>query len=98
MMLAYSLFKRAVPILVDRIAAEPEALTEAVRAVAGVRKVRRVRSRWAGSEPVVDVIIAVDAHLSTAAAHAVADTIETVLRQQFAIADVTVHIEPDVGR
>ena len=95
MVLAYSLFRRAVPILVDRIAEEPEALIEAVRAVVGVRKVRRVRSRWAGSEPVVDVIITVDPHLPTDAAHAVADRVETVLRQQFAIEDATVHIEPD---
>lgn len=95
MVLAFGLFKRAVPILVDRIAEEPEALAEAVRAVVGVRKVRRIRSRGAGSEPAVDVVITVDAHLPTAEAHAVADTIETVLRQQFAIEDVTVHIEPD---
>lgn len=95
MVLAYSLFKRAVPILVDRIAEEPEALTEAVRAVVGVKKVRRVRSRWAGSEPAVDVVITVDARLPTAEAHAVANAVETVLRQQFAIEDVTVHIEPD---
>jgi cation diffusion facilitator family transporter len=95
MVLAFGLFKRAVPILVDRIAEEPEALADAVRAVTGVRKVRRVRSRWAGSESAVDVVVTVDAHLSTAEAHAVADTIETVLHRQFAIADVTVHIEPD---
>ncbi len=93
--LAYGLFKRAIPVLVDSIAAEPEALTDTVRRVAGVRKVHRIRSRWIGSTPSVDVVIAVDPALSTVQAHTIADTIENVLSQQFGMDDVTIHIEPD---
>ena len=92
--LAYGLFKRAIPVLVDRMAAEPEMLGEAVQSVAGVRQVRRVRSRWVGDSPSVDVVIAVDPQLSTAEAHAIADAIEAVLQQRYAMDDVTVHIEP----
>ena len=92
--LAYGLFKRAVPALVDRIAEEPEALTEAVRSVPGVRQVRRVRSRLAGTSPAVDVVIAVDPQLATIEAHTIADAIEALLHQRYAMEDVTVHIEP----
>lgn len=92
--LAYDLFKRVIPVLVDRIAAEPEVLAEVVHAVPGVQTVRRVRSRWIGSMPAVDVVVTVDAGLSTIAAHAIADAIETTLQKKFSIEDVTVHIEP----
>ncbi len=92
--LAYGLFKRAIPVLVDRIAEEPEALTEAVRSVPRVRQVRRVRSRWVGSSPAVDVVIAVDPQLATIEAHTIADAIEALLRKQYDMEDVTVHIEP----
>jgi cation diffusion facilitator family transporter len=95
--LAYGLFKRAVPILVDRMAEAPEALITVIRAVPGVRRVRRIRSRWVGSAPAVDVIVTVDAHLSTLQAHAIADAIETILAQQFGMHDVTVHIEPETA-
>lgn len=95
LLLAYDLFKRVVPVLVDRIAEAPETLSQAIRAVPGVRRVRRIRSRWIGSAPAVDVIITVDAHLSTHAAHAIADAIERTLAGQFAMQDVTVHIEPE---
>jgi cation diffusion facilitator family transporter len=93
--LAYGLFKRVVPVLVDRIAADPEILAEAVHAVPGVRQVRRIRSRWTGSTPTVDVIVTVDAGLSTVESHTIATAIETILQTRFAAEDVTVHIEPD---
>lgn len=92
--LAYGLFRRAIPVLVDRMAEAPEALTEAVRSVPGVRQVRRIRSRWVGNAPSVDVVIAVDAQLSTVEAHAIADTIEALLKQRHEMEDVTIHIEP----
>jgi cation diffusion facilitator family transporter len=93
--LAYDLFRRVIPVLVDRIAAEPEVVAEVVHAVPGVHTVRRIRSRWIGSMPAVDVVVTVDAGLSTIAAHAIADAIETTLQKKLSIEDVTVHIEPD---
>ena len=92
--LAYGLFRRAIPVLVDHIATEPEALTESVRSIPGVRQVRRVRSRGLGASPSVDMVIAVDPHLSTMEAHAIADAIEAKLLKQYAIEDITIHIEP----
>ncbi|TDI34489.1 MAG: cation transporter [Acidobacteria bacterium] len=95
MYLAYGLFRRAIPVLVDTISHEPEEIVEILRDVDGVRKVRRVRSRWVGSKPAVDVVIAVAPELPTSEAHEVADAIEQVLLEKFSMDDVTVHIEPD---
>lgn len=93
--LAYGLFQRAVPILVDEIATDPGALSDSVAGVDGVRAVRRVRSRGAGSASSVDVVVAVDPSLSTVASHRVADEIERRLRHEFSVDDVSVHVEPD---
>ena len=42
--LAFGLFRRAIPILVDQSAADPDEVREAVATVSGVRSTRRVRS------------------------------------------------------
>jgi cation diffusion facilitator family transporter len=93
--LSYGLFRRAIPVLVDGISHEPEEIAGALRRLDGVRSVRRVRSRWAGSNPAVDVVITVAPELSTSRAHDVADEIEKVLLEKFEIDDVTVHVEPE---
>ncbi len=93
--LSFRLFQRAIPVLVDRIAADPDALRAAVESVPGVRAIHRVRSRGGGAAPAVDVIVAVAPDLSAVESHAIADTIEEVLRREFAVDDVTVHVEPE---
>jgi cation diffusion facilitator family transporter len=93
--LAYGLFRRAIPVLVDRSIASAEELSEIAGGVPGVRGTRRVRSRLSGSGPAIDLVVSVDPALSTESSHAIADEIERVLREKFSILDVTVHIEPD---
>lgn len=95
MVLAYGLFKRAIPVLVDSISHEPEEIASVLRPLDGVRQVRRVRSRGSGAMSAVDIVVTVPPELSTVEAHEVADEIERVLLVRFAIEDVTVHIEPD---
>ena len=73
----------------------PEDIADALSVLGGVRQVRRVRSRWAGSQPAVDVVITVAPELPTNEAHEVADAIEALLLEKFEVEDVTVHIEPD---
>ena len=92
--LAFGLFQRAIPVLVERSIANPDALSSAASAVDGVRETRRVRSREGGSGPAIDLIVSVDPKLSTADSHAIADEIERVISEKFAVEDVTVHIEP----
>ncbi|MDX1481584.1 MAG: cation diffusion facilitator family transporter [Woeseiaceae bacterium] len=97
--LAFGLFRDALPALVDEYAIAPEKLTAVVREVPGVQSVRRVRSRWIGSERLVDVVVTVQAALSTVESHRIADAIEEALESEFDVTDVTVHVEPHrVGR
>lgn len=92
--LAFGLFRRAVPVLVDEIAIEPEALTAAVGEVPGVIDVPRVRSRWIGPARAVDVIVTVDPSLPTVQSHEIADAVEDLLERRFDVHDITVHVEP----
>ena len=94
MYLAYILFKRAVPVLVDESAIDPQQLSRVVSGVPGVAKVYRVRSRWMGSARAVDMIISVDPTLSTEESHAIADEIESIIEQQFDVSDISIHVEP----
>ncbi len=68
--LAFTLFRRALPALTDMSSIDSEALIATAEAVTGAGTIRRVRSRWIGSERAVDMIISVDAHLPIAQAHA----------------------------
>lgn len=92
--LSYGLFRRAIPVLVDRVALDADEVTRVVSDVDGVREVRRTRSRWIGTRPSVDVVVAVDAQLDTVAAHAIADAIEHAIEDSFGARDTTVHVEP----
>lgn len=92
--LAYGLFQRAIPILVDESAAPPEDLAAVVSNVAGVRQTRRIRSRM-GPSASADVVVSVDPEISASAAHEIADEIERAIRERFPIRDVSVHIEPE---
>lgn len=92
--LAFGLFKNAVPVLVDEYALEPEPVAAAVARVPGVIEVRRVRSRWIGSERAVDLIVSVKPTLPTDASHAIANAVEDLLEREFQVDDSTVHVEP----
>src|SRR5210317_1007811 len=92
--LAFGLFKKTLPVLLDERSIETEALRSAVLGVHGVRALRRVRSRWVGSARAVDLIIEVDAQLPTEVAHEIADQIEAILADQFDIHDFSIHVEP----
>ncbi len=95
--LAWDLFQRAVPVLVDRSRLDPEALRAAVHEVAGVRGADRVRSRGTPHDTRVDVVVRVDGALSTRESHEIADRVERLLSERFAVEEVTVHVEPDAG-
>lgn len=92
--LAYGLFKRTLPSLLDERAIAAEALRAATLRVDGVRAVRQARSRWLGSSCAVDLVIEVDPQLPTADAHDIADRLEALLAQEFQVKDISIHIEP----
>lgn len=95
--LAFGLFRRAIPVLVDQSAADPDELRAIVNTVPGVRSTRRVRSRGRGSEGRMDVVVTVDPGLSTEDSHRIADEVERALAERFASSDITVHVEPHTG-
>ena len=92
--LAFSLFKKAKPILVDEFALDPELLTHTIANVEGVQQVNRVRSRWIGSDMAVDVVISVDPNLSTDESHKIATEIESLIEDKFSVLDISIHVEP----
>jgi len=92
--LAFKLFQRAAPILVDEFALDPEVLTASIEEVSGILEVRRVRSRWIGSEKAVDLVIAVDSGLSIEESHHIATEVELHLEREFGVEDISIHVEP----
>ncbi len=94
LLLAWGLFQRAVPVLTDRSAADPDAIRSALRDVPGVQEVRRVRSKQTGHGPSMDVVVAVAPQLPTRESHAIADRVEARLLARFGSRDVAVHVEP----
>ena len=93
--LAYRLFRRAIPVLIDEYAIDPVELSNIIKTVSGVKKVYRVRSRWIGKTRAIDLIISVDSTLSTEESHAIADTIESLIENHFGETDISIHVEPE---
>jgi cation diffusion facilitator family transporter len=92
--LAYRLFKTAFPVLVDEYAIDPEAINDAVLNIDGVKEVGRIRSRWIGSDIAIDIVVSVNAELTTEESHSIADQIEKMIEEQFHVAEAFIHIEP----
>lgn len=92
--LAYNLFKGALPILVDRVALNPDSVSRVILGVTGVRQVKRVRSRWIGTDKSVDLVISVDPGISTSDSHDIASAIELLLEERFQVSDISIHVEP----
>lgn len=92
--LAYGLFKRALPDLVDEFAIDPRVLAEGIKSVRGVRSVKRVRSRWLGPNRAVDMVITVDPELMLTESHAIADRVESFIEREFDARDISIHVEP----
>lgn len=93
--LAYKLFRRAVPVLIDEYAIDPVALSRTVKTVPGVLKVYNIRSRWIGKTRAVDLVISVASTLTTEESHAIADMIESLIESQFDTTDISIHVEPE---
>lgn len=93
--LAFDLYRRIIPVLVDKAGVAPELIEKTIRTIPGVLDVRKVRSRIVESEIIADVIILVGSKMSTEKSHEIANAIEAVLSRKYSINDVTVHIEPN---
>lgn len=96
MYLAYDLFRRAVPILIDEYAVDAEELSAAVKVVEGVKDVYRIRSRWIGKTRAIDLVITVDSSLPTQQSHDIANAVEAVIEGKYGVVDISIHVEPQI--
>jgi cation diffusion facilitator family transporter len=92
--LAFQLFCKSIPILVDEAAIDQTKIIETIEQLDGVVKIERLRSRNIGQETFADVVVTVQANMSTEESHKVADLIEEELYEKFGIDDVVIHVEP----
>ena len=92
--LAYQLFRKSIPILVDEAAVDQSKVAETIEQLDDVVKIERLRSRTIGQETFADIVVTVRANMSTEDSHKVADLIEEELLEKFGIDDVVVHVEP----
>lgn len=94
--MAYRIFRRVVPVLVDATTIPTGSIQALAESVDGVRGAYRIRSRGGDVASVryAEVTIAVDGNANVAAAHAIADAVEERLKHDLNLAEVTVHVEP----
>ena len=93
--LAFNLFRRVLPTLLDEYAIEPEKLINLVKNVNGVENIYRIRSRWIGKTCAIDMVISVDSRLTIEESHNIADKIEHLIEKRFNSADISIHVEPE---
>jgi len=93
---AYQIFARTVPVLVDERAIPERAIRHAAQEVDGVKSAYGIRSRGGRGAGVryAEVTIAVDREANVEAAHAIADQVEERLKRELELSAVTVHVEP----
>lgn len=96
--LAFNLFRRTLPILVDKFAIDPEELSRVIKSVTGVKNVYNIRSRWIGNACAVDLIISVDPMLTTEESHNIADEVELLIEKHFSVTDISIHVEPEINQ
>lgn len=74
-----------------------EHIKDIVNANSSIRQWHRLRTRTVGREVFLDLHILVDPDLNVAAAHEIAESLESALHEQIARpVNITVHIEPDM--
>lgn len=95
MYLAYKLFRRALPVLLDEYAIDPQDIKQLVRQVDGVIDVYRIRSRWIGNNSAIDLVISVAAGTSIEDSHSITEKIEAEIESHFHTDDISIHVEPD---
>jgi cation diffusion facilitator family transporter len=97
LVLAYRLFLKSIPILVDKSLLDQSRIVSRVISIPEVLSVGLVRTRNDGQVNFADISVKVNADLSLEASHDLADKIEFLLAKEFNIDDTTVHIEPAVA-
>jgi cation diffusion facilitator family transporter len=94
--IGYEILKDASDVLVDTVCIDHAAIRSFVITIGGVKGCHDIRSRGTVNSVYLDLHVSVDKYLSTEKAHAIADTIEGEIKEQFpSVIDIIVHIEPE---
>lgn len=92
---ALAVFRHASATLSDSARIPVAEICVVVERVSGVRGCHHIRTRGSAAEVYVDLHVQVDSRLSVAEGHAIAETVERVLCDEFSqIVDAIVHLEP----
>ena len=92
---SWSLGRRAVRALMDDVPHDlNQRLVAEIAGVAGVTGQARVRTRFVGTRPFVDVSVQVPRQQTLEEAHRTSETVETAVQRHLIGADVVVHFEP----
>lgn len=90
----WEIVAKAIPVLVDERAADPEEISRMARAMEGVDAVYDVRSRGRGDDVFAELTIAVRGGMDVARAHEIADAVEHAVAARLGARAVVVHVEP----
>lgn len=93
--LAYGLFRKVIPVLVDEASLNENQIVAAANDLPGIIRVKQVKSRSTGDGDILEIKATVSPYISTKASHHIADQLEEHLTSRFNLLDVVVHIEPD---
>jgi len=90
----WQIIQETVPVLVDERAVEARRIRRVALDTDGVRSCYGVRSRGRPGEIFAELTIAVDAGLSVARSHEIADRVEDAVASEVDAREVVVHVEP----
>lgn len=94
---ALSIFREVCSTLDDHSRLDAEIVSHLVTQIDGVKSVHNIRSRGCENEIFVDLHALMNPNMTLMQAHEIASIIEDTIKESFVgIADVTVHMEPDI--
>ena len=92
---AVRILKQTSDVLCDHAAIETDKIERVVRGINGVRDCHEIRTRGSRDNIHIDLHVLVDANMTVADSHGLANQVERALRQKIqGVIDVVVHIEP----
>ncbi|GFP76610.1 cation diffusion facilitator family transporter [Clostridium fungisolvens] len=74
---------------------ELDNITENIKLVSGVEKVKVIRARAVGNNILIDATVGVNADLNVVQAHVITEEIERNLKNDFNISEAMIHVEPN---
>jgi len=93
---AWGIFREATHQLTDGFDDEKIKLyRKTIQSVPGVKRIKDIKGRYYGNNPVVDIVITVHSSLNINEAHDISTRVEQALKEKHDIYEVHVHVEPN---